>query len=94
MALDHVVPRSVCGTLGLHVDWVEDCSNKVLACGACNSFFNRYKPAGELVCPSTLDAFYDLRDRIFQERRPPILQKHRDERAFFERRAWEQSASR
>ncbi len=94
MALDHVVPRSVCGSLRLHDDWVEDCSNKVLACGACNSFFNRYKPSWEFDCPDTLDAFYDLRDRIFEDRKRPILQKHKDERAFFARRAWEQSVNR
>ena len=89
MALDHVVPVSVCGALGIQAEWQEDVTNKVLACAACNSFHNRYKPAVEVTCPKTLDAFYDLRDRIFTERKKAILERHDSEKAFFEAQPWQ-----
>lgn len=91
MALDHVVPKSVCAAFGIPLVWREDCANKVLACSACNSFFNRYKPQMDTPCPKTLDEFFLLRDKILSERTGPILKKHQEERAFFNSRAWENS---
>src|SRR5262245_17244762 len=69
MALDHVVPKNVCKGLALPIDWAEDCINKVLACSACNGFDNRFTLQGPCDCPSTLEAFCELRDRIFAERK-------------------------
>lgn len=89
MELDHVVPTSLCGLLGLHAEWIEDASNKVLACRACNGFENRYKPEFELACPDTLADFYDLRDRIFAERKQKIARAHERARALFAARPWE-----
>ena len=89
MALDHVVPTSVCNSLGVPDEWKEDCSNKVLACGACNGFRNRYKPSIDVVQPLTLEAFYRLRDHIFAERKALIAASHESDRAFFESRPWE-----
>lgn len=83
MALDHVVPVGVCTELGIPAEWQEDITNKVLACAACNSFRNRYKPPADVSCPKTQDDFFDLRDRIFAERRKAILERHDSERAFF-----------
>src|SRR5688500_3252930 len=40
MALDHVVPVSVCQSFSLPDEWTDDSTNKVLACAACNSFDN------------------------------------------------------
>lgn len=85
MALDHVVPVSVCRALGLSMDWQEDCINKVLACAACNSFHNRYKPVEQSDPPTLLEAFLELRDRIFAERRTLIAASHEQERAFYTR---------
>src|SRR5438270_13369266 len=69
MALDHVVPVSVCKALEVPDTWREDCSNRVLACAACNGFRNRYALPFEVVLPLTLEAFFDLRDKIFAERK-------------------------
>jgi hypothetical protein len=89
LALDHVVPTSICNGLGLVPDWVDDCANRVLACSACNGFANRFKPLYEVLCPLSLDDFFNLRDRIFAERKSLIRARHEDERTFFNRRMWE-----
>lgn len=90
MALDHVVPKSVCKTLALPDDWIEDCINKVLACSACNGFDNRFTLQEPCACPPTLEAFCDLRDRIFAERKARIAACRDKEQEFFNRRLWEQ----
>jgi hypothetical protein len=90
MALDHVVPGNVCRSFALPDEWADDCTNKVLACAACNGFDNRYKQSPVEVCPRSLAEFYQLRDRIFAERSLRIAERHRSEREFFERRLWEQ----
>jgi 5-methylcytosine-specific restriction endonuclease McrA len=90
MALDHVVPVSVCRSFSLPDDWTEDSSNRVLACAACNTFDNRYKTPLSTECPHTLTDFYRLRDSIFAERKERVAEKHRIERMFFEQRLWQQ----
>ncbi|HEX5323197.1 MAG TPA: hypothetical protein VFW40_05375 [Capsulimonadaceae bacterium] len=89
MALDHVVPASVCRGLGIHPEWYDDCINKVLACAACNTFGNRYKPPAETACPTTLEAFCTLRDRIFADREERIETRRELERVYYEQRSWE-----
>ena len=89
MALDHVIPASVCVKWGVPAEWREDCANKVLACAACNAFRNRYKPASGKSVPDTLEAFLALRDRVFAERKNLIIERHKDEKAFFDGRPWE-----
>jgi hypothetical protein len=81
MALDHVVPNR--SGLSLPEEWVEDYSNRVLCCTACNTFDNRYQPKG-FQRPSTLEEFFHLRDAVFVERRINILNKHKQERTFFD----------
>jgi len=88
LALDHVVPVSVCLTFGVPLEWQEDCSNKVLACAACNGFRNRYKPTIQVTAPVTLSEFYDLRDHIFAERKTLIEARHESDRAFFDSSPW------
>ena len=88
MALDHVVPTSVCRELGIPDEWTDDCANKVLACAACNSFCNRYAPTDNPPKPIDLDAFLALRDRVFAKRKELIEASHQKEHAFFERRPW------
>jgi 5-methylcytosine-specific restriction endonuclease McrA len=87
MALDHVVPKSVCQSFGLSLEWTEDCANKALACSSCNSFYNRYKPPSDTACPKSLKEFFSLRDKIFGERKGPVQQKHFEERMFFNSKA-------
>jgi len=88
MALDHVVPTSVCRKLGIPAEWADDYANRVLACAACNSFHNRYTPAESPPTSIDLDEFFDFRDRIFAERKELIEDSHHKEHAFFERRPW------
>jgi hypothetical protein len=92
MALDHVVPRSVCKSLSIFVDWQEDCFNRVLACLACNGFDNRFKLQVLPACPASLEAFCELRDRIFAERWKRVKICRAEEQEFFSQRHWEQSA--
>lgn len=88
MALDHVVPASVCKALGVPLEWKEDYVNRVLACTACNTFGNRYALPAGTDRPTTLEDFLSLRDAVFSERRGLIRDKHQEERAFFEQRPW------
>jgi hypothetical protein len=87
MALDHVVPVSVCQELKIPLEWCNDYSNCVLSCAACNGFGNRYSPKNA-ASPTTLEEFYDLRDTIFVERKKLILEKHAQERAFYLKKPW------
>jgi hypothetical protein len=88
MVLDHVVPVSVCKNMGIDEGWVWNYSNTVLACGACNGFYNRYKPKEDCSGPMTLPEFYNFRDRIFLERRKLILARREKERTYFETKPW------
>lgn len=90
MALDHVVPDSVCKSMGIPEEWNQDYSNRVLSCTACNTFGNRFHPK-TLNVPTTLEEFYDLRDQIFTERKQLIMERHQRERAFFSKKPWTQS---
>lgn len=92
MVLDHVVPQSVCKSIGVDTSWVWNYSNAVLACGACNGFCNRYKPQEDCPVPATLADFYDIRDRIFWERLTLIKARREAERTFFETKPWGEPA--
>ena len=91
LVLDHAVPLSVCKRAHIPNEWCWDYSNTVLACAACNGFCNRYSPGFDIIKPVTLEAFYDIRDKIFDERRSLIRARHAQERAFFEEKLWEAS---
>lgn len=94
LVADHVIPTSVCKLAGIPEIWYEDYSNLVLACAACNGFCNRYRPTFSVVPPDTLEAFYELRDKVFAERRKLIIAKHEEERQFFNGRSWELPVSK
>jgi hypothetical protein len=83
LVVDHVVPVAVCKSSQIREEWCWDYSNMVLACAACNGFCNRYRPLFPLAPVDTLAAFYDLRDKIFEERRKVIAARHKEERSFF-----------
>jgi hypothetical protein len=85
LVLDHAIPVSVCKQAGMNWEWYWDFSNAVLACAACNGFCNRYQPSFTVSLPATREAFYDLRDRIFEERKARIAHRHAEERRFFQR---------
>jgi hypothetical protein len=81
MSIDHVVPQQAIA-VGFQAEWILDATNVVAACRACNDLFNR-DPIVDPV-PLTLEAFYDLRDRMFQQRKARILERREMERAWFE----------
>ena len=85
MAIDHVIPVNLCNKWRLQEEWIEDYANKVLACNACNSFCNRYEPPKAISRPKTLKAFFVIRNKIYQERKKKILDKHIEEREFFKK---------
>ncbi len=89
MVVDHVIPIGLCESTHIHEKWYGDYSNTVLACAACNGFCNRYNPSFGIVPPDTLEAFYNLRDKIFDERKRFIAARHEEEREFFNGRPWE-----
>lgn len=92
IALDHVVPITVCKAIGIDESWCWDYANCVLSCGACNGFCNRYKPSTECA-PShpTLAEFLDLRDRIFRERYELIRARREQAQVHYRSRPWESS---
>ena len=87
--VDHVVPKSVATRLGVSIDTYNDMVNCVLSCSTCNTFDNRYSYAAEIASDITFEAFLNLRDAIFLDRKQRIMKIHARERAFFESRPWE-----
>lgn len=81
LSVDHVIPQQM-QKAGYPADWVLDAINVVAACLACNGFLNRDPAPAEV--PATLDAFCNLRDRVFLERRARILERRRAELDWFE----------
>lgn len=89
MVVDHVVPIKLCKLARIPDNWCWDYSNAVLACAACNGFCNRYSPSFSVVPPETPEAFYNLRDEIFNERKRLIAARHEEELKFFNGRSWQ-----
>jgi hypothetical protein len=81
LSIDHVIPQQMQGA-GYAAEWVLDAINVVAACMACNGYFNRDPVLGEL--PTTLEAFCDIRDRVFGERKARILERRATEHAWFD----------
>lgn len=94
LVLDHVIPVKLCKSTHIPGKWCWDYSNAVLACAACNGFCNRYSPTFNIVPPDTLEAFYELRDKIFVERKKLIAARHEEERQFFNGKSWELSVDK
>ncbi|MGE5435473.1 MAG: HNH endonuclease [Candidatus Doudnabacteria bacterium] len=63
LSVDHVIPTGVAKRLGYAPEWVQDISNQVTCCRACNEFLNGYKVTDP--APATVEKFFDLRDRHF-----------------------------
>ena len=83
LSVDHVIPRQMAARAvdPYPADLVEDITNLVTCCRACNDFGNRFV-AGD-PAPTPEAAFYDLRDRTFAERRAMILARREQERAIY-----------
>lgn len=80
LSIDHVIPQQM-QAAGYPWECVLDAINVVAACMACNGYFNRDPVVGEV--PTALEAFCDIRDRIFSERKARILERRETERAWF-----------
>ncbi|MGD0862934.1 MAG: HNH endonuclease [Candidatus Limnocylindrales bacterium] len=81
LSVDHVVPQQAIG-MGVPADWVLDRANVVACCRSCNDLFNR--DPGVSVVPPSLEAFLELRDASFLQRRARINERRAAERAWFE----------
>jgi hypothetical protein len=82
LSVDHVVPRQM-KDRGYPAQLVEDLTNLVTCCRACNDFGNRFTVVD--AAPTSDAAFFDLRDRVFRERKAMILARRVQERAIYSR---------
>lgn len=82
LSVDHVIPRQMMDR-GYEPALVEDITNLVTCCRACNDFGNRYLVAE--APPATDAAFYDLRDRVFRERKAMIVAKRLEENRIYDK---------
>jgi hypothetical protein len=80
LSADQVVPRS---TKGYELALIEDTTSLVTCCRACNEFGNRYRP--DLPVATTEDTFWEVRDRVFGERRALIIKRREGELERYER---------
>lgn len=78
LSVDHVVPQHL-AKAGWPREWVLDLINLVTCCRACNEFLNGYR-VQDLTPPPSLDAFLDLRDRVFAEKLGHAQKRHAVER--------------
>ena len=82
LSVDHVIPRQM-NNLGYPADLIEDIANLVTCCRACNDFGNHFTVTDPP--PTSDEAFFDLRDRVFRQRRSAITARRAEERAVYER---------
>ena len=80
LSVDHVVPAQM-ARRGYPKDLIEDKANLVTCCRTCNDFGNRFVVTDP--APTSDDAFFDLRDRVFVQRRARISLAHGRERAYY-----------
>jgi len=80
LSVDHVIPRQM-ARAGFPAELVEDITNLVTCCRACNEFGNRYIVTAP--APTSDAEFYELRDQVFIERKSMILAKREQERTLF-----------
>ncbi|MFQ6030785.1 MAG: HNH endonuclease [Dehalococcoidia bacterium] len=89
LSVDHVIPSSECKRIGIPTDWAESYSNTVLCCLGCNGFGNRYTiPWNESAETWSLDRFFCLRNRVFDDRKSKIMFRRAEEVRFFENKPW------
>ena len=89
LQIDHVVPTCSIKR-GFREDWVEAIANCVVCCAACNAFLNRY-PINFDKPPLTEEAFFKLRDEVFEDKRRKALKRHAEERIYWEQKKSEWS---
>lgn len=82
ISIDHVIPRSA-AWYSQCSEWIDDMANIVTCCRACNEFLNQYKV--DSPPPNDLSEFFELRNRVFVEKREHACKRHREERDWYER---------
>lgn len=90
VSIDYVVSQESIGP-SVPGDWVLDRANIVASCRSCSELFNwdPETPAN----PTSLEAFFDLRDSVFVRRRARIGERRAVERAWFEENVARRNAS-
>lgn len=89
LSVDHVIPVSVARVLKIPRPLYNDLINCVLACSACNTFDNQFKKVDSVTTGEwSLEAFIELRNIIFVERRDRIKERQNAERAFYLAKPW------
>ena len=89
LTVDHVIPvsesdRKEGHRLGIPKKWHESYCNIVLACSGCNGFRNRYKVSWQEPKKSWAESeFFELRDRVFQEKAALIEEARNSEMRFY-----------
>lgn len=84
LSVDHVMPSHLANK-GYPAAWIEDITNMVTCCGACNEFLNGHRMNDDP--PADQGSFLALRDRHFAEKRDTVRRRHADERAWYSSRA-------
>src|SRR6266496_580319 len=64
ISVDHVIPLRMRSS-GYPLEWLTDIANCVTACRACNDYLQDRIPDPP---PTSLEAFFDLRDEVFTRR--------------------------
>ena len=78
VTVDHVVPRSAT-CAGIQLAWLDNLANQVTCCSACKSFVSRIQVREPV--PRTLEAFFELRDQLFERKTVYALRRHAVARA-------------
>ncbi len=89
LSVDHVIPRAEYKRLGIPIEWGESYSNSVLCCLGCNGFDNRYRIRWQETSSDwTVERFFQLRNKVFADRKARILNLMAKERQFFLSLPW------
>ncbi len=92
LTASHVIPATEGRRLGIPKQWRESYSNIVLACFGCSGFSNRYEVSWQdpkYYWDET--EFFELRDRVFEEKADLIEEARNSEMSFYnDRVAWRQ----
>jgi HNH endonuclease len=83
LSVDHVIPQHMIKRHGYRKDWIEDLANLVTCCRSCNEFGNRFQ--FDDAAPASPSEFFDLRDRVFVQRRARLSLAHALERLNYEK---------
>jgi hypothetical protein len=83
MTRDHVIPLSWGKANKISDEWLGDYTSMVLCCSTCNTFNNRYRLPNDESLPTSLQEYYDLRDRIFLIRKAIVLKRRNEAERFF-----------